>query len=187
MRRRSGFVITCARTSNGRKRSAAFQQSSDKDSIAPAAGSVATALGDRSADERPQSSSAPAVKAAAEDFSFYYGDFKALKEITLPIHEKQVTALIGPSGCGKSTLLRACNRMHDLYPGNRYEGAIRLYPDNTNLLDASVDPIEVRMRIGMVFQKPNRFRNRSTRTSRTACGCVESGADPSSTIASSRR
>ncbi|MDT3669878.1 MAG: phosphate ABC transporter ATP-binding protein PstB [Aromatoleum sp.] len=130
---------------------------SDKDSIAPAAGSVATALGDRSADERPQSSSAPAVKAAAEDFSFYYGDFKALKEITLPIHEKQVTALIGPSGCGKSTLLRACNRMHDLYPGNRYEGAIRLYPDNTNLLDASVDPIEVRMRIGMVFQKPNPF------------------------------
>jgi phosphate transport system ATP-binding protein len=110
----------------------------------------------RAADERAQQQKAP-VKAAAEDFSFYYGDFKALKSITLPIHEKQVTALIGPSGCGKSTLLRACNRMHDLYPGNRYEGAIRLYPDNTNLLDSSVDPIEVRMRIGMVFQKPNPF------------------------------
>lgn len=100
---------------------------------------------------------APAVKAAVEDFSFFYGDFKALKAINLPVYEKRVTALIGPSGCGKSTLLRAFNRMHDLYPGNRYEGAIRLLPDNTNLLDAGVDPIEVRMRIGMVFQKPNPF------------------------------
>ncbi|NMG74775.1 phosphate ABC transporter ATP-binding protein [Aromatoleum diolicum] len=97
------------------------------------------------------------VKAAVEDFSFYYGDFKALKSISLPVHEKRVTALIGPSGCGKSTLLRAFNRMHDLYPGNRYEGAIRLHPDNTNLLSPGVDPIEVRMRIGMVFQKPNPF------------------------------
>lgn len=101
--------------------------------------------------------SSPPTKAAAENFNFYYGDFKALKSITLPIYEKHVTALIGPSGCGKSTLLRACNRMHDLYPGTRYEGAIRLYPDNTNLLDPAVDPIEVRMRIGMVFQKPNPF------------------------------
>lgn len=101
--------------------------------------------------------SAQVIKAAAENFSFYYGDFKALKSITLPVYEKQVTALIGPSGCGKSTLLRACNRMHDLYPGTRYEGAIRLHPDNTNLLDPAVDPIEVRMRIGMVFQKPNPF------------------------------
>lgn len=100
---------------------------------------------------------APPVKAAVENFSFYYGDFKALKSISLPVHEKRVTALIGPSGCGKSTLLRAFNRMHDLYPGNRYEGAIRLHPDNTNLLDPGVDPIEVRMRIGMVFQKPNPF------------------------------
>lgn len=97
------------------------------------------------------------VKAAVENFSFYYGDFKALKSISMPVHEKRVTALIGPSGCGKSTLLRAFNRMHDLYPGNRYEGAIRLHPDNTNLLDPGVDPIEVRMRIGMVFQKPNPF------------------------------
>ncbi|BAL25369.1 phosphate ABC transporter ATP-binding protein PstB [Azoarcus sp. KH32C] len=97
------------------------------------------------------------VKAIVEDFSFYYSDFKALKSISLPVFEKRVTALIGPSGCGKSTLLRSFNRMHDLYPGNRYEGVIRLHPDNTNLLDAAVDPIEVRMRIGMVFQKPNPF------------------------------
>jgi phosphate transport system ATP-binding protein len=68
-----------------------------------------------------------------------------------------VTALIGPSGCGKSTLLRCFNRMHDLYPGNRYEGGIRLHPDNTDLLAPTVDAIEVRMRISMVFQKPNPF------------------------------
>ena len=99
----------------------------------------------------------PAIKASVEDFSFYYGAFQALKSISLPVYEKRVTALIGPSGCGKSTLLRTFNRMHDLYPGNRYEGVIRLQPDNTNLLDPGVDPIEVRMRIGMVFQKPNPF------------------------------
>ena len=75
----------------------------------------------------------------------------------MPVHENKVTALIGPSGCGKSTFLRCFNRMHDLYPGNRYEGEIVLYPDNTNLLASGVDPIEVRMRIGMVFQKPNPF------------------------------
>ncbi len=68
-----------------------------------------------------------------------------------------MTALIGPSGCGKSTFLRCFNRMHDLYPGNRYDGQIVLYPDNTNVLSAAVDPIEVRMRISMVFQKPNPF------------------------------
>ena len=75
----------------------------------------------------------------------------------MPVHEHKVTALIGPSGCGKSTFLRCFNRMHDLYPGNRYEGEIVLHPDNTNLLARDVDPIEVRMRIGMVFQKPNPF------------------------------
>ncbi|WP_454736937.1 phosphate ABC transporter ATP-binding protein PstB [Cupriavidus necator] len=97
------------------------------------------------------------VKAAAIDLNFYYGAYHALKDVNLPIQEKRVTALIGPSGCGKSTLLRCFNRMHDLYPGNRYQGDIRLYPDNTNILDPRVDPIEVRMRIGMVFQKPNPF------------------------------
>jgi ABC-type sugar transport system ATPase subunit len=75
----------------------------------------------------------------------------------MPIYDKKVTALIGPSGCGKSTFLRCFNRMHDLYPGNRYEGEIRLHPDNVNLLDRAVDPIEVRMRLSMVFQKPNPF------------------------------
>jgi phosphate transport system ATP-binding protein len=96
-------------------------------------------------------------KSESKALSFFYRDFQALKRISMPIYEKKVTALIGPSGCGKSTYLRCFNRMHDLYPGNRYEGQIMLYPDNTNLLNPVVDPIEVRMRISMVFQKPNPF------------------------------
>jgi phosphate transport system ATP-binding protein len=96
-------------------------------------------------------------KDEVRDLSFYYGDFNALKGISMPVYDKRVTALIGPSGCGKSTFLRSFNRMHDLYPGNRYQGEIRIYPDDVNVLDASVDPIEVRMRISMVFQKPNPF------------------------------
>jgi phosphate transport system ATP-binding protein len=97
------------------------------------------------------------IKALATDFSFYYGEFKALKHLAIEVREKQVTALIGPSGCGKSTFLRCFNRMHDLQHGTRYEGAITLLPENINLVDPKVDPIEVRMRIGMVFQKPNPF------------------------------
>src|SRR3982074_1037083 len=96
-------------------------------------------------------------KAEVQDLSFYYGDFRALKGISMLVHERQVTALIGPSGCGKTTFPRRFNPMHDLYPGNRYEGRIVLHPDNTDLLARAVDPIEVRMRIGMVFQKPNPF------------------------------
>jgi phosphate transport system ATP-binding protein len=96
-------------------------------------------------------------KAEVRNLSFYYGDFNALKNISMPVHEKRVTALIGPSGCGKSTFLRSFNRMHDLYAGNRYEGEIRMFPDDVNVLAPSVDPIEVRMRISMVFQKPNPF------------------------------
>jgi phosphate transport system ATP-binding protein len=97
------------------------------------------------------------AKARVQNLDFFYGSFHALKSIDLELYEKKVTALIGPSGCGKSTLLRCFNRMHDLYPGNRYEGSIMLYPDNTNILSRDVDPIEVRMRISMVFQKPNPF------------------------------
>ncbi len=97
------------------------------------------------------------LKAEVKNLSFYYGKQQALKNIDLPIAENKVTALIGPSGCGKSTLLRSFNRMHDLYPGNRYEGDIMLYPDNINIIGKGVDPIEVRMRISMVFQKPNPF------------------------------
>ena len=100
---------------------------------------------------------APALKAESKNLSFYYGDFKALKGITMPVYENKVTALIGPSGCGKSTFLRCFNRMHDLYPGHRYDGSIQLHPDEVDVLNRGVDPIEVRMRISMVFQKPNPF------------------------------
>ena len=104
-----------------------------------------------------QAAPLPAVKAEAKAFNFYYGAFHALKNINLPVYEKKVTAMIGPSGCGKSTFLRSFNRMHDLYPGNKYEGEIRMYPDNVNILAPDIDPIEVRMRVSMVFQKPNPF------------------------------
>ncbi len=99
----------------------------------------------------------PQPKAEARNLSFYYGSKQALKNINMSITENKITAIIGPSGCGKSTFLRCFNRMHDLYPGNRYQGEILLHPDNINLLGRDVDPIEVRMRISMVFQKPNPF------------------------------
>ncbi len=104
-----------------------------------------------------QMKAAVPLKAEVKELNFYYGKVQALKSINMPIAEKQVTALIGPSGCGKSTFLRCFNRMHDLYPNNRYEGEIMLHPDNTNIISRQVDPMEVRMRISMVFQKPNPF------------------------------
>ena len=96
-------------------------------------------------------------KSEVKNLNFYYGAINALKSINMVLHDKKITALIGPSGCGKSTFLRCFNRMHDLYPGNRYDGEIILYPDDVNILAQNVDPIEVRMRISMVFQKPNPF------------------------------
>lgn len=105
---------------------------------------------------KPDLSTLP-LKAEARNLNFFYGQKQALKSINLPIYDRRVTALIGPSGCGKSTFLRCFNRMHDLYPGNRYEGEIRFLPDDINLLGPDVDPIEVRMRLSMVFQKPNPF------------------------------
>src|SRR4029079_11533508 len=114
--------------------------------------------------ENPDEGNAPAMEASTaryksevRNLSFYYGTFSALKNINMKLHEKQVTALIGPSGCGKSTFLRCFNRMHDLYPGTCYEGEILLYPDGRNILAREVDPIEVRMRLAMLFQKPNPF------------------------------
>ena len=87
--------------------------------------------------------------------SFYYGSFRAVADVSLPIYENKTTAFIGPSGCGKSTVLRGINRMLDLTPGARVDGEI-IYRDK-NLYDPEVDPVEVRRRIGMVFQKPNPF------------------------------
>nr|WP_259396273.1 phosphate ABC transporter ATP-binding protein PstB [Shewanella sp. SG44-6] len=96
------------------------------------------------------------LRAEVKDLSFFYGGtIQALNNINLPIADRKITSLIGPSGCGKSTLLRCFNRMHDLYPGNMYQGEIRLYPENENLIE--IDPGIVRLRVGMVFQKPNPF------------------------------
>jgi phosphate transport system ATP-binding protein len=86
---------------------------------------------------------------------FWYGGFRAVKDISIDIPPQRITALIGPSGCGKSTLLRTMNRMNDLIPGTRVEGRL-LYHDQ-DLYARDVDPVEVRRRIGMVFQKPNPF------------------------------
>src|SRR5262245_23380860 len=97
------------------------------------------------------------LKAEAKGLNFFYGPKQALKNISLTFLTNQVTAIIGPSGCGKSTLLRCFNRMHDLYPGNRYEGELTLYPSRQNIIGPDTDPVEMRMRTGMVFQKPNPF------------------------------
>ena len=91
----------------------------------------------------------------AYDMSVYYGNFRAVKDISLKFRRHQITALIGPSGCGKSTVLRAFNRMNDLVPSARVEGAVLFH--NHNIYTQGVDPVEVRRRIGMVFQKPNPF------------------------------
>ncbi|HET6381574.1 MAG TPA: phosphate ABC transporter ATP-binding protein PstB [candidate division Zixibacteria bacterium] len=87
--------------------------------------------------------------------SCWYGDVRAVRDVTLDVPRNQITAIIGPSGCGKSTLLRSLNRMNDLVPGARVEGRILYH--GVDLTDRRVDPVEVRRRIGMVFQKPNPF------------------------------
>ena len=94
-------------------------------------------------------------KISVKNLNFYYGKFHALKGINLEIAEKKVTAFIGPSGCGKSTVLRCFNRMNDLIESARVEGKLSFH--GVDLYDKAVNPVEVRRRIGMVFQKPNPF------------------------------
>jgi phosphate transport system ATP-binding protein len=111
--------------------------------------------------EHMAASKSPAAQGEARNalevrnLNFFYGKFQGLKNVTLDIQEKRVTAFIGPSGCGKSTLLRTLNRMYSLYPGQRAEGEIKLY--GQNILDAKQDLNLLRARIGMVFQKPTPF------------------------------
>jgi phosphate transport system ATP-binding protein len=90
-----------------------------------------------------------------KDLSVFYGRFRAVRDINLRIREREITALIGPSGCGKTTVLRCLNRMNDLVESARIEGQILYH--GVDLYDARVDPVEVRRRVGMVFQKPNPF------------------------------
>ncbi|MBV8423702.1 MAG: phosphate ABC transporter ATP-binding protein [Candidatus Eremiobacteraeota bacterium] len=96
-----------------------------------------------------------AVKLEAKSLNVHYGTFHALKDASLAMPTNRVQGLIGPSGCGKSTFLRALDRMHDLTPGARVDGTVEL--DGKNIYDDDVDPVMVRYRIGMVFQRPNPF------------------------------
>jgi phosphate transport system ATP-binding protein len=89
------------------------------------------------------------------NMNFYYGDNRVLHEVTVKMPPNQVTALIGPSGCGKSTFLRSLNRMNDIIPGTRVEGSVCI--DGRNIYDSSVDVVDLRRRVGMVFQKSNPF------------------------------
>jgi len=101
------------------------------------------------------------VRMRVDELSVYYGKVQAVKQVTLSIRTHKVTALIGPSGCGKSTFIRCLNRMHELTPGARVEGKVLL--DEQDLYGTGVDPVDVRRRVGMVFQKPNPFPNMSVR------------------------
>jgi phosphate transport system ATP-binding protein len=108
----------------------------------------------------PAAAPAPEPPAAVEVFratslDFWYGSFRALSGVNLAVQEREITALIGPSGCGKSTFLRCLNRMNDLIPGTKVDGSLTYHGED--LYGPEVDPIEVRRRIGMVFQKPNPF------------------------------
>jgi phosphate transport system ATP-binding protein len=116
------------------------------------------------ADQEPSTTVPEAARPASDigevtietrDVAVYYGDFRAVRDISLQIACNQITALIGPSGCGKTTFLRCLNRMNDLIPGARVEGKV-LYHD-VDIYQDDIDPVEVRRRIGMVFQKPNPF------------------------------
>jgi phosphate transport system ATP-binding protein len=97
----------------------------------------------------------PKERISIRGLNFFYGQSRALKDISLPLYDKRVTSFIGPSGCGKSTLLRVLNRMYDLYPNQRAEGEVLL--DGTNLLSPDMDLNLLRARVGMVFQKPTPF------------------------------
>lgn len=110
----------------------------------------------RESDDRDASQTSE-IKAEVSELNFFYGKLQALKNINMVFGANQVTAIIGPSGCGKSTLLRCFNRIHDLYPETRYEGKIILQPSGTNVIGSETDPLEMRLRVSMVFQKPNAF------------------------------
>jgi phosphate transport system ATP-binding protein len=101
------------------------------------------------------SSAENAIKIRARDLDFYYGAARALKKVNLDCHDRKVTAIIGPSGCGKSTLIRTLNRMNDVIAGARVDGKILL--DGQDINAPEVDVVELRRRVGMVFQKPNPF------------------------------
>ena len=124
-------------------------------SSAPRAVSARSAVVPVARDRRTDAGARTSVKIDIRNLHFFYGDFEALKGISLPLHDKCVTAFIGPSGCGKSTLLRVLNRIYELYPDQRATGEV--LRDGENLLDRRQDLNLLRAKIGMVFQKPTPF------------------------------
>lgn len=120
---------------------------------APLETSPSEIIGDFRAHEKLDTSAS--IKVDVEHLNFFYGSKQALYDVSIPLRERQVTALIGPSGCGKSTFLRTLNRMNDLIPGIRTEG--KAIFDGQNIYDKSMDVVLLRQRIGMVFQRPNPF------------------------------
>jgi phosphate transport system ATP-binding protein len=116
------------------------------------------------------------TKLRTENLSAWFGQTKALSEISLSIAERRVTAIIGPSGCGKTTFIRCLNRMHEVVPGARTTGEVLL--DGRSIYEAKIDPSRVRQRVGMVFQKPNPFPSMSVRENVLA-GFRLSGVEPS--------
>jgi phosphate transport system ATP-binding protein len=103
----------------------------------------------------PMTMNADRNRIDVENLNIYYGDFLAVRDVTMTIEPRSITALIGPSGCGKSTFIRSLNRMHEVIPGARVEGSVRL--GGEEIYGQGVDPVAVRRRIGMVFQRPNPF------------------------------
>jgi phosphate transport system ATP-binding protein len=130
-----------------------MSNSTQATAAAPAAAPIHSVDEPRGGDPRP--ATATAVKIKARDVNVYYGDKHALKHVDLDINENEVTALIGPSGCGKSTFLRCLNRMNDVIDSCRVVGDITL--DEADIYDPSLDVVQLRARVGMVFQKPNPF------------------------------
>lgn len=114
-----------------------------------------TTEGDRMPRKQTVSESTERFKVKIENVNGWYGSKRAIKDINLSVKEKSVTAFIGPSGCGKTTLLRCLNRMHEMTPGAHADG--RVVVDGIDIYDKSIDPVVIRRRIGMVFQKPNPF------------------------------
>ena len=110
---------------------------------------------EKGADGQPASVSPEAAAMTVENLNMYYGSFKALTEVSMQIRRHRITALIGPSGCGKSTFIRGLNRMHEVVRGARVEGTVRLYGEDNYA--EKVDPVQIRRKVGMVFQKPNPF------------------------------
>jgi phosphate transport system ATP-binding protein len=124
--------------------------------VSTAARPVPPSLGEiASRRDEPLAATTGPCKIEADHLNFYYGATRALQEITLQVRPNVVTAFIGPSGCGKSTFLRTLNRMNDIIPGTRVEGRVRI--DGVNIYDPGVDVVQLRRRVGMVFQKSNPF------------------------------